>query len=317
MPTIYDVPSTYATISAAIAALPADMTGQGVHEIVVEAGDYLELVHISGRAGESASDYIVLRAAVGAESSGIIDSVPLLGVRVQGGGNFTDAVKTTSDFSVIRDIQVHTSSLLENGFRVDSHANNVTFLNCRAVGGAGTTSAGFVFSGGSNTKAINCISNARGTAGGNGFKAFNVSQTITLYNCIAYNCKADGFEDDAYATLVCYNCVGVDCEGYDFDSSVIGSNNCSTDGNAPGVDSLINQTLASMNFVSDGVDFHIDEDSILWNVGIDQSAVFTEDVDGNPMGDIFPMGVHQPLASPFGGGGVGGGQLSLGLFLKL
>ena len=102
MSAIYDVPSVYATIGAAVAALPSNMSGQGVHEIVVEAGTYSELVEILGRAGESASNYIVLRAAAGDESSGIFGG----GVIVNGSGpQNSGVVKSYSGFSEIRDIQ--------------------------------------------------------------------------------------------------------------------------------------------------------------------------------------------------------------------
>lgn len=311
MSAIYDVPSVYATIGAALAAIPSNLSGQGEQEIVIEAGYYSEVVDITGFSNESSNDHIIVRAADGDESPGVLGGGVIVGSSVFNG----DAFKVRSHWAEIKNIEVDYNATVQRGFRQTS-AHNVTFLGCRANGGTGITADGFLISG--NAKAINCISKSGTSSNAYGFNAFNSNITFTCYNCIAYDCKRRGFREDQYATMVCYNCVAINTtSGSDFDAAVTGNNNCSTDGSAPGVDSIINQTLASMNFVSYGVDFHIDTDSILWNVGIDQSAVFTEDVDGNPMGDIFPMGIHQPLASPFGGGGVGGGQLSLGLFLKL
>jgi hypothetical protein len=257
MSTIYDVPSVYATLGAAIAAIPPNLSGQGVHEVVMEAGSYNEIVNIDGFANESADDHIIVRAASGAESAGIMDG----GVIVINNLFNGDGFKITSDYCQIRDIQLTYTATVQRGFRIDANANNTLFLRCRSKGLFNSKGA-FVFTG--HGRAINCIANA---PNGNGFQGFNANNTFYAYNCIAYGCDDNGFTHDAFTTLICNNCVAINTVFNDFNGVVTGSNNCSTDATAPGAGSLINQTLASMNFVNDGVDFHIDSSSVLWNVG--------------------------------------------------
>ena len=74
-----------------------------------------------------------------------------------------------------------------------------------------------------------------------------------------------------------------------------------------------------MNFVNVGTDYHIDKDSVLAGAGLDQSGIFTEDVDGDVIPtDDWPIGYDYPFEVSVSGNAVSGNSgLSMGLRLGL
>ena len=84
---------TYATVTLAIAAIPSNLSGTGIHELVVDVGTYTENVTISKTNG-SAADYIILRGEFGKYYNTKIN------------GNIT----ITTQFTKVKDIYVNTTT---------------------------------------------------------------------------------------------------------------------------------------------------------------------------------------------------------------
>ena len=70
MPT-YLVKDSYSTISLALAAIPTDLSGTGVHEVIIEKSTYNESFQFGTHTNESSTDYIKVRAKSGDEHKGI------------------------------------------------------------------------------------------------------------------------------------------------------------------------------------------------------------------------------------------------------
>lgn len=105
-----------------------------------------------------------------------------------------------------------------------------------------------------------------------------------VYNCSFYTTKAMGL---AFRDCICYNTV-VYAPNTDFDVfySCTGDYNSSNDSSAPGSNSLINQTLSNIGFVSTSSgseDLHIEStsDMIGAGVGTTQPGVPITDIDGD------------------------------------
>ena len=81
-------PTSYATIQAAIDAIPNNLSGQGVQTVQIDSGLYSESLLIDGFSNASASNYVFLRAKPGHLHGGRHNK----GVRVSGTGGLAGSV---------------------------------------------------------------------------------------------------------------------------------------------------------------------------------------------------------------------------------
>lgn len=287
MPT-YTVGSgkTYATLALAVAAIPSNISGTGVHEIIIDAGTYGIASTSINKSGESASDYIYLHAAAGAEHHGSFSSGVIFASSTFGGG-----IYIMTDFTRVKDI-ISTQSQYGYGVGVVADdcilTNVLTRSSAFTDGGSGSPSSGINIVGARNT-CICCVSiPASGSAGRVGFRVQTGANNV-FYNCGSYGHSVMGFVLSGTTPTV-RNCWAASSPlGY---TTVAGtfSNNASTDSSAPGASSLTNKTLSEFSFVDvSGLNFHLSAGSVLRATGVDLSATFTMDVDGTTI-TAWPIG---------------------------
>jgi hypothetical protein len=278
MPTYLVGPTrTYTTIQQALAAVPSTLTGTGVHEIIVDASgyttDFFAAISIN-KAGASASDYIYIHAAAGAEHKGI----PSTGVVVSASGT-ASIFNVRTNFTRIKDI----CCLPGSSSGIFTLAGNCRFENII------TSSGGVAFESNGNNFYINCIAYQPFgvNSASKGFDLFNGDKA---YNCCAYG-FGTGFNRNNGNTAEVINCWAVQPSSGSiagFSVSGVGgswlssSNNASSDGSVVtmGVGTLVNLTTAQFGLASPGAfNFHITLQSSLRLAGFNLSAVFTTDID--------------------------------------
>ena len=119
---------------------------------------------------------------------------------------------------------------------------------------------------------------------------FTNGSTHTIY---AKNCLVYGFNHGFDSRTEAINCVAINARTNCFNGTAgSASNNASTDGTAPGANSLTNQTLEQLAFkdYANG-DFHVKFNSVLKGAGINLTSTFSQDFDlENIDGSDFPMG---------------------------
>ncbi len=285
MSTTYAVPSSYATITLAIAAIPADLSGTGIHEIVIDKGLYIEDCIISGFTNASSSDRIIVRAKTGDEHKGVYGA----GVVIQGVGAIT-TVSSLISYSTFLNLEVNeglTHSFETGMGAFTSGISNNTIKNCLVQNR--DTAFSFQAASSSGNILINCAANKTCETG---FTSFSSGSIDTVYNCIFDTSIKGTRSASGSGTLHTVNtvCISPIC----FDSGPhTGSNNVSTDSTAVGANSLINQTVNDLKFSNyAGSDYLLSAaDSILSGVGLDLSGTFTEDVQGQTIPtDDWPAG---------------------------
>jgi len=123
------------------------------------------------------------------------------------------------------------------------------------------------------------------------------SANVYIYNASVYGAVIDA------GTLgygVVRNSVASSFEGT---FNAASSNNASEDATAPGANSLINQTLTNISWVSTDTnteDLHINSGSTLKDAGVDLSGIFTTDIDGVTRTGTWDIGADEYVAA--GGG---------------
>lgn len=283
MPT-YTVGSgkTYSTIALALAAIPSNISGTGVHEVVIDPGTYSAQISIS-KTGASASDYIHLRPAAGGEHLGIATA----GVIVSAGSfdsvNFTISTAYTRLTNLVA-LQT-TANNLGKCFRIA--ASNCLLTNCIAkCAMAGSTPYGFRFEGNNNTL-VNCIAFPTGVNSVSTVGFWNQSDSFTgnkMYNCGAYGLST-GFSMSQFASATLINCWATNNTTAQFTFATgtpAAFHHCaSSNSSATGTGSLTGVTADQFGFVGPSTgNFHIGAGSVLRAAGSDLSSIFTTDIDG-------------------------------------
>jgi hypothetical protein len=291
MPT-YTVGSgkTYSTITAAFSAIPSNISGTGVHEVVVDAGTYL--TGSSGMAlsksGASATDYIHLRAATGSEHNGTYSGVIIGRDNSWGSVLFSCSTAYTRISNIVFISQTVSTDPFTRADVVSIGAQNCRLTNVIGIGG-GTA---YLFnSAGANgsTTYINCIAARHISASTSPAIGFYLFANDVAYNCGAYE-TGQGFKASAGVDGLVRNCwafkrstdVSAVCFVKDTagNSWLTSSNNASSDSTAPGSNSLTSLSAAQLAFVSVSTyNFHITSTSSLFGAGVDLSSIFTTDFD--------------------------------------
>jgi hypothetical protein len=262
---VFNVPQDYATITNAIAAIPTDLSGTGVNEVVISAGTYGESININNFTNSSSADYIYIHARSGSEHNGI----PGAGVEING----TFWIGSGLNWVRIKDVEIK----MTTGF-----PNNVVILRGRktrlinAIVEQTGTGLGIEWKD-AGGHCYNC--SVRGVpsdfSGAMSFYTWLVTQLPSAINCIAIGGQRAIFRH--YPR----NCIAMDAAEYDFEDRT-GSNNASTDATAPGANSLHNITDIQVLFRDkDNGDFHTYANSILQSAGTDRSQNITTDIDGD------------------------------------
>lgn len=306
MSTLYTVGpgKTYATPAAAVAAVPANLTGTGVHEVVIDAGIYNmgNSFWLTTRT-TTASDYLLVRAASGSEHKGGINS----GVRLDFTGNVGRLIEMPTYTRVSDLIIINNDSFVSSGTCLEL-ASNCIATNIIVRAGKFTSNAFSTF--GSNATYINClaipytISDSAFTFG------FSLGNDDIIYNCGSFG-HSTGFRN--FTTAIVKNSWGFKRSGgsADFSGGVWtgSSNNASSDSTAQGANSLLNITLSQMGFLSSSTgDFHITRGGVLFNAGVDLSSIFTKDIDTQTI-VVWSIGFDYPVSLVSSGGytvGTGG-----------
>lgn len=304
MPT-YSVPATYSTISAAIAAIPSDLAGGGIQDVIVDAGTYNESLNISGFTNSSSSDFIRIQSNTGHEHKGISGA----------GVVITGDVSMNTAFTRLLNLEIKRTS----GSVGDNNGANCKFENMMlSTPSSGFTSFGIFrnFSGSAGSEWINTSfwnSNAvhdNGPSNGQRNEGAN-----TYRNCICY-----GFIVAWRFNGTVINCVGDQGDRSSSNQIQVGQTTCaSSDSSAT---FLPDQSVSELGFIDPkNGDFHIFTNSNLDKAGTDQDSFFTKDIDLEtitlgewPIGyDAFPFVAPPSLAGkqklPFGFGFFGFGGI--------
>ena len=270
MPT-YLVKDTYAIITLAEAAIPADLNGTGIHEIIVEASTYSESVTISGHSNASATDYIVVKAKSGDEHKGVFDSK----IIVTGGIDVDTSYTRISDLQFGSQVRIDGTDIISKNILAKSDSN---FL--------------FRANNGANIKFECCI--AWAPAASNAYGFYN-QWPGTGQNVQCYNCLSHGFSY-GFRYVGVTNCVVLESRSLDaFSANTNGDYNASWDTTAPGANSIHNLTAGQAAFKNkDNGDFHIKFNSSLKAAGTPQTSLFTQDIDLEGI-EQWPIGPDYPV----------------------
>lgn len=274
---------TYTTLSAALNVVPSDLSGTGIHEIIMDAATYslgAGFIDIQKSNG-SASNYIWIHAAAGAEHKGN----PTVGV-IFDRGSFTTSQRTltaATDYTVISDIVISEQSGAGNNQLMNVSANNCTLSNVFVYS---WSSRAFGISG-SDTTLICCFAIAR-NANLNKV-AFDIAGSIAGRPTKILNCgmwefnsgiSSNGSEGVQVKNTWHYHVFVPPTTG--FMSGLFGScsNNASNEFISIGSNNKSSLSLAQFAFVNSGSsNFHILSTSQLYNTGANLSSAFVADVD--------------------------------------
>lgn len=277
MPTYLVGPGqNYATINAAALAIPNNPVG--LHEIVVSPGVYNERVLIPSK-GTTTTGRIILRPADGYEARGIFDSSNSVIIRPTSDGN---PLRIEHRRVTVQDIQV-TRAGTSTAFPIVSIGPltiDLIFENCLFKAHSDVIS----IIGDTGRKFYKCI--VWNISGNSTRPAFlDQGGSPTYVNCGSYGFRAGYVTASDVFGATCRNCWAAQGGNATFVNGFslvagISSNNASSDSTAPGPDSFTNVSEAQFGFVdaSNG-NFHITENSILYDSGLDVSSVFLDDFD--------------------------------------
>jgi phage gp46-like protein len=288
----------YTTIQSAFNAIPANLSGTGIHEVIIDAGIYntgstdFSLAKSNG----SASDHVVIRAASGSEHFGFPNS----GVRLSRSTNdVTGILGINSAYTQIINIVINNPrngnpgnpNTRPNGIGFGSVGTNCTVRNVIVL----TGTIGWCFSSSpfGATTYINCLALSRDqTVFPNyGFYLWNGD---IVNNCGASRCEF-GFNVANGSNATVYNSWARQTLGAGFYKEVISSwlsssNNVSSDATAPGPNSKRNLSEENFSFNNPlANDFRITAASIIRSDGLDRSSLFTTDIK-NQFINTWPIG---------------------------
>ena len=203
------------------------------------------------------------------------------------------------------------------GYGIKSHTDGSVIKNnivYREVAYNGSTGSGIAFyntSGEGTTVYNNIVYGSITARWGTGLigsvgKAYN--NTVYLAGC--------GIGSQYTYNNDLKNNIVIDSQTADYCGSINGtrSNNISSDVTAPGADSLINQTLDDIAFVSTisgSENLHLQLTSVAIDAGVDLSATFISDIDGMSRVNFWDIGADEYLEGIIVSKGIGKGAYSL------
>lgn len=308
MPTYLVGPSRpYTNLHTAFAAIPSDLTGTGVHEVIIDAGTYtnntLLTPYTLSKSNGSATDYVIIRSADNSRHGGLFTS----GVILTANGSF--GIPTTllieTNYTIVRDIVVFSVYNVPAGGTCIGLTSLTNSNNCllENVLFNGRGRYGIRISG-QNCKFYKCLGFMNISGGsGSGFVIENSNHSFI--NCGDYGGDA-GFASTGRTNIEYINCWAANTIGADFSigvsATVSSRNNASEDSTAPGPNSRTNLTISQMGFVSTALNnFHLTESSVLIATGFDQSHLFIDDFEHDVIG-LWCIGpdyaqIPQPVAT--------------------
>lgn len=260
-------PQTYefTTINSALGAVPANLSGQGIYELIVDKGNYAENVNVAVANGTSATEYIILRART------INDLYPppnpepaearhfgIFGAGVIVRQLWIYGVATSH--AKISDIEVNRTTSGGDCLYIYGGGNH-TFTNILVKKNSATfRHIGFQIRDSSSVYKCCAVWDINNTTYSESYFCNGVINTFL--NCVSYNSQAGFANNGGYC--ICNNCVADGGNG-----GVGGASSNNSFG-----------SMAGHNFVdlANG-DFHVFRTSNLLGAGVDKSSIFTEDVD--------------------------------------
>lgn len=287
MPTYLVGPSRpYTTLHDAFAAIPSDLSGTGVHEVIIDAGLYINNVastpYTLAKSNGSPSDYVIIRSADDSRHGGSYTSGVLLNSNASLGQGSTLVIET--NYTVVKDVVISNNyNVANNGTAIaltsTTNSNNCLFEN---VLFSGLGSYGVRLSG-SNCRFYKCLGLMFPSTSNTGTFVVDANGGHSFVNCGAYG-GTRGFYRSAGSNIEVINCWACNTSSSDFNigASLTASskNNASEDNTAPGTSSLTSITIGQMAFKSINLNnHHLFEYSLLTGFGSNQSSLFTEDFD--------------------------------------
>jgi len=278
----YLVKDTYATITLAIAAIPADLSSSpGVHEVIIEKDTYNETISITGFSNASSSDYIYIHAKNGDEHKGIF-----------GTGVIVDGIFIETQYNKFKDIEV----VADGNTGIDLTHINAGFNEFENIlVKILTADLGFYSDDVTDSNYIyKCVFWDPNNLGTQGTGTGGSIETIIAKNCVCY-----GFNYGFGGKIETTNCVAMAGRTQDYGNVPIGTSdyNASSDNKAPGTTVIHNLTAGQAAFKNVGTgDFHINLGSILKGAGTEQSSTFLKDIDSQAIDtNDWPIGIDYPV----------------------
>ena len=305
---------TYATIQAAVDAIPGALGGTGIHTVEIYAGGvnvgdgyfYDEEVNaLTGFSGATNSNYIILQAMLnhnGQRNVGIIVRAPggatsrcILGasyIRIIGLGltfnsNVTEAgaygISSLNpaiyDKCIIYDMIRSAAGGINYGFNI----GNGTVRNCAVINV--TAASGIVYgirTNGTTTTAVdNCSILGLASPGSSAYGIIRISGTVTTRNCAVGGVTGN----------VAVNYSGTQTKTYCIseDASAGGGAGC-LNNQDPDTD------VKFANTTQGSEDIHLQSGSVAIGAGTDLSGTFTDDIDGDTR-SAWDVGADEVMAA--------------------
>jgi hypothetical protein len=276
MPTYLVGPSrTYTTIQAAVAAIPTNLSGTGIHDVVIDAGTYTitSTIDLTSLFNYTTSDYVHIRCAVGSEHNGSFS-----------GGVIVNKTNANHAFNLCRHTRV-------TGIVVIADAVNGRGLGCsdlsiyftNVIVRTGVNGTGFSTSNQGGVTWTSCLSVSAG-GGSSACYSFGGSGCF-LYNCGGYTeaGQAPYYAPSAPSGGAFINCWGIRIGGgncWSVSTTTGSSFNASSGTDAPGSNSINSIDVGGAGFNDTASsDFHISRYSRYYRTGTDLSTTFTQDFD--------------------------------------
>jgi len=297
----------YATVKLWSAAIPADITAiTGTNEIwrgeCYNDSVFSEAKLTIGGHVTSATEYIELTAAAGEEHDGTAGT----GVRIHGTqGSGWAAIRILDAYVRISKLEL-TAVPSSHCILVDGAAPGNILID-KIVGHAAERGV-LVFPGAPNIQlSRSCFYDMLAAAAVP--VVYGPSDDWTLLTCLNVTLMKKEFDTDDVGGGFRY-CVVKNCAAFHFggiggwadylNTDASSTNNVSSDGSAPGPNSLINQIAVDqfVSIVTGAENLHLKSGANMIDAGVDLSSLFTDDIDGDVIG-TWPIGADYILV---GGG---------------
>ena len=267
----------YSTHALALAAVPTNLSGEGLQLIAPIAGTYTESVHITGFTNASATNKIRIKPQAGNDHGGIFSSATAVIIT----HTVNPSLRMSTAFAEAIGLQLQGTQSGGTGMQIAFDAADVTVQNClisrNSILSAGEYAISY-FSYSPGAKIISTIIHNTNNSNG-AYGVYGDGATWLVLNCTIINFKF-GVRGAVTKNTVAYHNDAASKQDF-YTPQVAGStNNASRDATAAtGSGNLINQSLIGVAPVSSPNDFHIGSTSTLIGSGFDNSAVFTTDID--------------------------------------
>ena len=265
-------------------------------------GDFTSGVLIQGSTTD-AMHTITLTVAVGNRHYGIEGN----GVRLDNGGNGSDAVSVEDDFVSVEWLEIINGSAGADGIDVRSqNVSNKIVLGNNLVHDVGQDGIHL----NDADLLINVYNNIVYDAGVRGIRFNTAPAQASIFNNTIYSCSSEGMDGDGGSGAALRNNISHSNGGADFNVSGINadsSNNLSGDAtalthspNQGSPNGIQEPVLANLNFVDDtapGINLHITAGSTAEGAGADLSTFFTGDIDGGFRAGAWDIGADDIAAT--------------------